>query len=103
MSYRWREDRGRWEVKWREHGHQRSRLFRFEPDAQAFDNEVYRRRRMGFVTPFDRGRETLSEYAQEAWPVYFQPRLDRSTLKPYAYQWDAHVLPALGDVPLREL
>jgi integrase len=103
VSYRWREDRGRWEVKWREHGRQRSRLFRFEQDAKDFDNELYRRRRMGFTLPFDRGSEPLSAWGEEAWPVYFVPRLSENTRAQYAIQWDKHVLPALGDVSLRDL
>jgi integrase len=103
VSVQYNERRDRHEVRWREHGRQRSRSFRFKQDADDFDNEVYRRKRMGFTLPFDRGTETLSEWATEAWPLYFVPRLAASSQRNYAYQWDKHVLPALGQVPLREL
>src|SRR5579862_8904242 len=58
---------------------------------------------MGFVLPFDRGTETLAEWASEAWPLYFEPRLTPGTARNYAWQWNKHVLPVLGPIPLREL
>lgn len=103
MSVRWRADRGRWEVKWREHDRQRSRLFRFEQDATDFDNELYRRKRMGFTLPFDQGHITLATWGEQAWGDYLAPSLAPATRKTYAYQWDKHVLPSLGAYELREL
>lgn len=90
-------------MRWREHGHQRSRLFRFEQDARDFDNELYRRKRMGFSLPFDRGAIPLWQWGETAFAAYMAPDLDPSTRQTYAYQWDKHVLPALGEYELREL
>ena len=44
MSVRKRDDRdGQYEVRWREGGRQRSRLFGKKGDAQAFELDVKRR------------------------------------------------------------
>ncbi|MDX6698628.1 MAG: hypothetical protein QOE65_2025 [Solirubrobacteraceae bacterium] len=43
-------------------------------------------------------------YIQKTYGSYFaEPNLAATTLKTYATLWDAHVLPQLGSVPLREL
>jgi hypothetical protein len=62
-----------------------------------------RRKRTGELAQLDAGKELLSDFGEEWWRLYAEPNLARSTLHGYASIWDAHVLPRLGSIPLREL
>jgi hypothetical protein len=62
-----------------------------------------RRKRTGELAQLDAGKELLSDFGEERWRLYAEPNLARSTLHGYASIWDAHVLPRLGSIPLREL
>jgi integrase len=92
-----------WRVRWRDGSRNRARIFDRKADAVAFEAETRRRRFAGDLRPFDAGRETLQEFAEEWWRLYAVPNLARTTLASYASLWDAHVLPRLGATPLREL
>ena len=92
-----------WRVRWREGGHNRSRVIGRKRDAEAFDAEVRRRRRTGELTMLDAGRETLADFAEEWWRVYAEPNLAVSTRRRYAEVWDLHVLPRVGGYPLRDV
>jgi len=103
-SVRKRADTGKWEVRWRDHaGSHRSRSFRTKEDAEDFENEVYRRKRMGFIAPLDAGTELVCDWGVHCFETYYKPRLAPATLKTYAAVWDKHVLPCLGGYQLREL
>jgi hypothetical protein len=57
-----------WRVRWRDHlGRNRSREIGSKREAQAFDDEMRRRRRTGELALFDAGRETLDEYVIGTW------------------------------------
>jgi integrase len=91
-------------VRWRDHaGAHRSRSFRTKEDAEDFENEVYRRKRMGFIAPLDAGTELVCDWGVHCFETYYKPRLAPATLKTYAAVWDKHVLPCLGGYQLREL
>jgi integrase len=92
-----------WRVRWRQGGRNRSKVLGRKRDAEAFDAEITRRKRIGELAQLDAGKEPLAQFGEEWWRLYAEPNLARSTLKGYASIWDAHVLPRLGSVPLREL
>ncbi len=72
-------------------------------DADAFDAELRRRKRTGQLAQLDAGKEPLAEFGEEWWRLYAEPNLAPWTLRTYAAHWDAHILPRLGSIPLREL
>ncbi|MGK2937136.1 MAG: tyrosine-type recombinase/integrase [Solirubrobacteraceae bacterium] len=92
-----------WRVRWRDAGRNRSKVLGRKRDADAFDAEITRRKRTGDLAQLDAGKELLSDFGDEWWRLYAEPNLARSTLNSYATLWDAHVLPRLGSIPLREL
>src|SRR5919197_1424945 len=92
-----------WRVRWRKGGRNRSKVLGRKRDAEAFDAELVRRKRTGELAQLDAGKEVLADFGEEWWRLYAEPNLARSTLQVYAVQWDAHVLPRLGSIPLREL
>jgi hypothetical protein len=92
-----------WRVRWRQAGRNRSKVLGRKCDAEAFDAEIARRKRTGEPARLDAGKEPLAQFGEEWWRLHTEPNLARLTLKGYASIWDAHVLPRLGSVPLREL
>lgn len=92
-----------WLVRWREGNRNRSRNFDRKRDAEAFDAEQRRRRRLGDLDLLDAGRETLADFAQEWWRLYAEPNLAAKTQAVYAGLWDRHVLRRLGGYELRRL
>src|SRR3954447_10517339 len=92
-----------WRARWRQGGRNRSKVLGRKRDAEAFDAEITRRRRTGELAQLDAGKELLADFGEQWWRLYAEPNLARSTLQVYAVQWDAHVLPRLGSIALREL
>ena len=92
-----------WRVRCRHAGRNRSKVLGRKRDADAFDAEITRRKWTGDLAQLDAGKELLSDFGDEWWRLYAEPNLARSTLNSYATLWDAHVLPRLGSIPLREL
>ncbi|MDQ2984066.1 MAG: site-specific integrase [Actinomycetota bacterium] len=92
-----------WSVRWRESERNRARDFDTKRDAEAFDAELRRRRRLGEPELLDAGRETLADFAREWWSVYAEPNLARKTRKVYADLWGRHVLCRLGGAELRRI
>lgn len=92
-----------WRVRWRQGGRNRSKVLGRKRDAEAFDAELVRKKRTGELAQLDAGKELLADFGEEWWRLYAEPNLAKSTLQVYAVQWDAHVLPRLGSIPLREL
>jgi integrase len=105
MSVRFNDDRGKWEVRWREGGRQPSRLFDRKGDADAFDLETRRRRQLGPLAPsMVRSTQTLAEFMQgDYWPRYAIPNLAEDTRRRYLEVWGTHLLDRLGGYPLREI
>jgi integrase len=96
---------GRYEVRWREGGRQRSRSFAKKGDAQAFELDVKRRRALGpLAAGVLQSRMTLAEFvSEEWWPRYAVPNLKPSTRRRYLEVWGTHLLPRIGDYQLREI
>src|SRR4051794_32232467 len=93
---------GRYEVRWREAGRNRSRLFDRRRDAERWDAEARRRRQLGELAGAD-GRQTLDEFAAEWWALHVEPNLAPATRKLYWSMWSVHVYPRLGATRLRAL
>lgn len=98
-----RDRRTVWSVRWRDGERNRSRNFDRKRDAEAFDAELRRRRRLGDLDLLDAGKEALADFAREWWTVYAEPNLAAKTLRMYADLWDRHVLPRLGSLELRRI
>lgn len=92
-----------WRVRWRQGRRNRSKVLGRKRDAEAFDAEMRRRRRLGELGLMDAGNQRLVEFGEEWWRLYAEPNLARNTLRIYAMLWDKHILPRLGDFKLREL
>jgi len=92
-----------WEVRYREGGRNRSRTFDRKSDAEDFQAEVRRRKRLGTLAHLHSGEELLADFAVEWWRMHARPNLQRSTLERYSQVWDKHVLPRLGMYRLQEL
>ena len=91
-----------WEVRWRDSGRNRSRVFDRKRDAENFDLEVRRRAQIGELDLVQAGRETPAEFAQEWWG-HHAVTLEEKTQLVYADLWDRHVLPRIGQLPLRRI
>lgn len=96
------DGRSCWNVRWREGGRNRGRLFDSRRDALAWDAEVRRRRRLGELGMLDYGRRTLDVLHEEWWEVH-APDLSRATQTSYEYAWQRLVQPRLGSIRLSEL
>src|SRR3954447_25681005 len=92
-----------WRGRWRPGGGERPKGLGRKRDAEAFDAELRRRRRVGDLAALDAGKETLAEFGAEGWRLYAETELAPTTPRVYAMLWDTHVLPRLGSYQLREL
>lgn len=92
-----------WRVRWRENGQPRSRVIGKKRDAEAFDADVKRRKRLGQLAQMDAGRQSVAEFADEWWELHAVPNLTPGTRKNYATVFDAHILPRVGGRALRDV
>ena len=91
-----RLDTGKWEVRWRENGRNRSRSFSVKADAARFELGVRRARELGGPLDLDRGRETVAEFMERWWRDYAVTTLSDNTRDCYARIWERHVRRRLG-------
>ncbi len=105
MSIHKRTDRDGFQVKWREGGRQRSRMFTLKGDAQAFERDLDRRRALGpLAATVMMSQVTLTEFVtDEWWPRYAIPNLKPSTRRRYLEVWDHDLLPRVGGYELRQI
>jgi integrase len=92
-----------WEVRYREGGRHRSRVFDRKADAEDFQADVRRRKQLGTLTQLHAGDQLLADFGVEWWRLHAEPNLQESTLRRYSRMWDRHVLPHLGRYRLREV
>jgi len=93
-----------WQVTWRDDaGRQRAETFATEREALQRDAELRELRRLGRIDRADAGKESLREAAEVWWTDHVEPNLARSTILSYAYVLDGHLMPLLGDVPIRDI
>ncbi|HWF25226.1 MAG TPA: tyrosine-type recombinase/integrase [Solirubrobacteraceae bacterium] len=106
MSIKQLADRGgQYQVRWREGGRQRSRLFARRGDAQAFELDVRRRQALGpLAATVTMSRVTLAEFVREEWwPRYAVPNLAPDTQRRYLECWGHDLLPRLGGYELGQI
>ena len=103
MSVKRRPDTGKWEVRWRENGRNRSKSFRLKGDADRWWLEVERRKRLGTLAELTAPDQTLAEFVEEYWKVHAIPRLAPKTRSDYRQAWGKHAHARLGGLKLREL
>lgn len=97
MSVRWRPDRKKYEVRWKEGGQHRSRFITRHRDALSLEREIKRRQELGpLMGSVMQSRMTLTEFVREEWwPTYVVPNLRPSTRYVYAQIYAKHVNPRL--------
>jgi hypothetical protein len=72
-----------WRVRWQEGTRWRSRTFERKRDADVFDAELKRRRRLGSLASIDAGTETLDEYVSDVWAPTFGAMVTAKTQRLY--------------------
>jgi integrase len=98
-----RKDTGKWEVRWRENGRNRSKSFTHKADAQRFEADVHRAQETGRPLEFDRGKDLLSDFVRIWWRRHVVPNLAKNTRDSYGPIWNKHVRPELGGYRLRDI
>ena len=98
-----RPDTGKWEVRRRENGRNRSKSFTAKADATRFEIEVRRAREVGRPLDLDRGRETLAEFVSVFWRRHALTELSEKTRADYRGVWERHVRTRLGGYRLRDV
>ena len=104
MSVQWNARAGKWEVRWREGGRQRSRLFDRKGDARAFELDLERRRQLGpLAIGVIQPKITLAEFvAEDWWPRHAIPNLAEDTRRRYLEIWGKHLVDRVGSYQVRE-
>ena len=93
-----------WRVRWRdEQGRAHSRVVGRKADADAMDQELKRSKRLGSLGPVAANQETVADFAKLWWARYVVPNLQRHTQLAYASMLDVHIIPAIGNLPLRSV
>lgn len=97
------KEAGKWRVKYRLAGKQRSRTFDRKGDATTFDAEITRRRQLGPVLAAELERETmtLDEFVRTGFRTH-AAALSSSSRAKYAWALEKH-LTELLDEPLRTI
>jgi integrase len=92
-----------WRVRWRENGQPHSRVMGSRRDAELFEADIKRRKRLGQLAQVDTGRQTVAEFAREWWRIHVEPNLAARTRESYAIVFDKHILPRIGGLLLRDV
>jgi integrase len=98
-----RADTGKWEVRWRDGGRNRSKSFTLKSDAERFKREVDQAREVGQPLERDRGRELLAEFVEIWWERHVVAECSSSTRSSYLAVWAKHIRPRLGGYRLRDI
>lgn len=92
-----------WRVRWRDGDRHPSRTFRTRRDAELFESDLVRRRRLGTLAALDAGMMTLDTFITESWAPHRAAELEAATRAFYAGLYRAHIGPEFADAPLREI
>lgn len=93
-----------WQVTWRDaDGRQRAESHATRRAADARDHEIRDLKSRGKVERADAGCESLHAATEAWWADHVEPTLARNTITSYAHILDRHLLPRLGDTPLRDI
>jgi len=66
-----------WRVRWRENDQPHSRVLGSKRDAELFEADIKRRKRLGQLAQIDASRETIAELAHEWWRIHAEPNAER--------------------------
>jgi integrase len=97
------QGRTRWVTRWNEGGRHRARVFDLKGDADLWDGEVKRRRRLGELGLADHSKRTVAELKEAWWSTHVGPNLAPSTREFYEGTWKTHVEKRLGKYRLAEV
>jgi len=107
MSIQLRARAGRrtvWQVTWRDpDGRQRAESYPTRRLAEARDSQLRDLRWQGKLDEADAGAEPLYDAADAWWTDHVEPNLARSTILSYVHVLDHHLLPRLGETPIRDI
>ncbi len=93
-----------WQVTWRDaSGAQRAETHVSRRAAETRDRELENLRWQGQIAAADAGRESLREATEPWWTDHVEPNLAQSTVLSYANVLDRHLLPRLGETPIRDI
>jgi integrase len=92
-----------WIVRYRDGDRQAQRTFDRKADADNFDAEVRRRRRLGILATLTPPSTTLNDYLTATWAPVYGVLLDERTREVYAQSYDRHIAPTLGRMPLHAI
>jgi integrase len=92
-----------WRVKWEDGAGWQSKTFDRKADADTFNAEVTRRRRLGTLAMLDAGTETLGDYVADTWSPTYGPLLSPKTKKTYATLYRTHLEATFSHVRLRDI
>ena len=92
------------EVLWRApDGKQRCETFWTRAEALARDREIKDLRKRGRYDAVNAGTESLREAVDRWWSDHVESSVSVNTAKSYATCLDRHLLPRLGDLPIRDI
>ncbi len=96
---------GQYLVRWRENGRNRGRRFQRKGDADAWDREVKRRKKLGRLALelLTVESPTLGAWIRERWAPEHGATLDQTTRDRYASSYKLHAEQELDTVPLDQL
>lgn len=89
-------------VRFRAGGRNRQQTFPTKKLAEAFDGSLRMKKLTGDMAKIDAGKKTLAEFGEEWWDI---SKLEwaTATRANYSNSWNKHIMPFLGEVPLREI
>ena len=92
-----------WVVRYRDGDRHAQRTFELKGDAQDFDAEVRRRRRLGTLATLTPTTTTLNDYMEASWAPAHRVLLAPRTREVYAQSYDRHIADTLGKMPLHAI
>src|SRR3954449_7750837 len=93
-----------YQVTWRDQeGRQRAETYPDRRSAERRNGEIADLRWEGRLHAVDAGSEPLCDAAEAWWTDHVEPTLAQSTKESYAHVLDVHLLPRLGELPLRDI
>lgn len=91
-----------WQVRYRVAGQNRQQTFVTKKQAEAFDGSLRMKRLTGEMAKIDAGKRLLYEFGEEWWETV-SGQLATATRVNYSNCWNNHIMPFLGELPLREI
>ncbi len=98
------ERRGpKWRVRYLDGDRHRSKAFDLKADAQAFDQEVRRRKQRGTLDTLTAPAQSLDQYVEHVWAPVHAGMLAPASRALYTWAYDTHVSPHLGQMAMHTI